>query len=75
MTVVNLDKDKARDLTIFLGRRNEERLTLVEMLADPVRYSEEWKAVYYLLTGSRLETNSEKKFGAMIDRYMSGDLK
>ena len=74
MTAVKLDENKARDLTIFLGRRNEERLTLVEMLADPVRYSEEWRAVYFLLTNERLETKSEKKFSAMLDKYMDGKI-
>lgn len=74
MSIVHLDPDKAKELTIFLGQRNEEGLTLCDLLKYPERYSEVWKQIYYTLTGSRLETKSERKFGEMIDKYMGGNL-
>lgn len=74
MSIVMLNPTRAKGLTVFLGAHNEADLTLMEMLKDPERYSPEWKEVYYLLTGERLETKTEKKFGAMIDKYMDGKI-
>lgn len=74
MSNVHIDPDKARSLIIFLGQQHEEKLTLMEMLNAPERYSSAWKEVYFLLTNERLETKSERKFGEMIDRYMSRSL-
>lgn len=75
MTVVMLNKERVKGLTVFLETRNELGLTLIDLLKDPQTYSPEWREIYFMLTGERLETKSEKRFGKMIDDYMSGDLK